>query len=112
MERATRPATPADGAAPLVEGGAYLITGGAGGVGRLLARYLAARYRARLVLLGRSPLPEAVRAELEELGAQVLGVRADVADAGQLRAALIEARGRFGGLDGVFHLAGWPTGFR
>ncbi|AIA05950.1 beta-ketoacyl synthase [Streptomyces noursei] len=106
VERATRPATPADGAAPLVEGGAYLITGGAGGVGRLLARYLAARYRARLVLLGRSPLPEAVRAELEELGAQVLGVRADVADAGQLRAALIEARGRFGGLDGVFHLAG------
>nr|DAC76730.1 TPA_exp: type I polyketide synthase [Streptomyces sp. NRRL F-4335] len=98
---------PATGAgSPLADRGVYVITGGAGGIGRLLARRLADRYRARLVLLGRSPLPAALRAELEARGSEVLGVRADVADPRAVRAALIEARGRFGRIDGVFHLAG------
>ncbi|MFD6226122.1 SDR family NAD(P)-dependent oxidoreductase [Streptomyces sp. NPDC060232] len=98
---------PATGAgSPLADRGVYVITGGGGGIGRLLARRLADRHRARLVLLGRSPLPAALRADLEARGSEVLGVRADVADRRAVRAALIEARGRFGRIDGVFHLAG------
>src|SRR5207302_6816099 len=42
---------------PLRERGVYLITGGLGQVGLLLAEHLARTLRARLVLLGRSPLP-------------------------------------------------------
>ena len=46
--------------APLLlkEGGVYLITGGFGGIGFAIARYLASSFNAKLVLIGRSPLPE------------------------------------------------------
>ena len=40
------------------EGGIYLITGGLGGLGWTLALHLAEHYRARLMLVGRSPFPE------------------------------------------------------
>ena len=42
---------------PLRPGGVYVITGGLGGIGLVLARHLAERAGARLVLVGRSPLP-------------------------------------------------------
>lgn len=96
-------------------GDSYLITGGLGGIGLALAEHLARRAGARLTLLGRSALanqPEAARKvrELEELGAEVLTVAADVADEEQVRAAVETARQRFGRLDGVFHCAGVPGG--
>ena len=108
----------------LRKGGVYLITGGLGGVGLALARHLSKTWQARLVLLGRTPLPErgewariaeaadqplALRRrlrqliELEEAGAEVLAVAADVTDPAQLRSALAAARARFGGVNGVVH---------
>jgi acyl transferase domain-containing protein len=112
---------------PWQERGAYLITGGLGGVGMVLAECLARDARARLVLISRTSLPpredqdawlkdhaptdpvsrriERVRA-LEALGAEVLTVAADVADEGQMRVALAQARARFGQLHGVIHAAG------
>ncbi|WP_327070808.1 SDR family NAD(P)-dependent oxidoreductase [Kitasatospora sp. NBC_01302] len=101
-----------DGAAadsPLREQGVYVITGGSGAIGRLLAEHLARSCRARLVLIGRSaPDAEAARWQqsLAERGAEVLALRADVARAEELAAALAMARERFGALHGVFHLAG------
>lgn len=41
---------------PLMRNGVYLITGGLGGVGMILADYLAEHYQAKLVLLGRSEI--------------------------------------------------------
>ncbi|MEJ1169510.1 type I polyketide synthase [Variovorax sp. CCNWLW235] len=108
----------------LREGGVYLITGGMGGVGLALARHLSRAWKARLVLLGRTPLPArgdweriavsssepaALRRklrqliELETTGAQVLTVAADVTDAEQLRDALAAAHARFGAVNGVVH---------
>ncbi|WP_418128935.1 SDR family NAD(P)-dependent oxidoreductase [Variovorax sp. 375MFSha3.1] len=107
--------------------GVYLITGGLGGVGLAVARHLAESWQARLVLLGRTPLPErstweaiaaaedqprALRTrltqllELESLGAEVLVVAADVADAASMRSAAEQARARFGMVQGVVHAAG------
>jgi acyl transferase domain-containing protein len=107
-------------------GGAYLITEGLGRVGLALARHLARAYGARLSLTSRNGLPEradwdeqlsagpdlplgrrirAVR-ELEELGAQVVVIAADVADPAAMRGALELTRRRFGRLDGVIHAAG------
>ncbi|MFI0777853.1 SDR family NAD(P)-dependent oxidoreductase [Streptomyces sp. NPDC021212] len=93
--------------------GVYLISGGLGGLGRLLARTLATRHRARLALLGRSPLDAAGRARLEELralGAEADYFRGDVADAARMSEVVTEIGARWGRLHGVFHLAGTVSG--
>jgi iturin family lipopeptide synthetase A len=114
------------GEPPLRERGHYLVTGGLGGMGLYIAEHLAAAVPGvRLVLTGRSGLPEdqdawladhgaddpvserilRVRA-LAAAGAEVLVHRADVADAGRMAEVLAEARARFGRLHGVVHCAG------
>ena len=109
------------------EGGAYLITGGLGGIGLVLARYLATTAKAKLLLTGRSPLPprqewetwqgeeaiaEKIRAvrELESLGAQVTIARADVCDREAMEKAIGEFRDQYGALHGIVHAAGVPGG--
>ncbi len=108
--------------------GVYMITGGLGHVGSVLARYLARRYAARLVLVGRSELPPRGEWEarlataskgdplgdrmrrvqaIEALGGEVLVVAADVTDRLALGRAVALAGERFGGLNGVIHAAGW-----
>lgn len=113
------------------ERGVYLITGGLGGLGLALARHLADSVQGRLVLVGRNPLPERdawehrladldegdpvaerLRAvlELEDAGAEVLPLAADVSDARALAAAVERAKQRFGAIHGVIHAAGVPGG--
>lgn len=96
-----------EGNARLREGGVYLITGGMGGVGLLLAKRLAQTAHARLVLAGRR-----IRKlqELEEAGAEVLYRSVDVSDEAQVQALVDEIYERFGALDGVFHAAGTTHG--
>jgi phthiocerol/phenolphthiocerol synthesis type-I polyketide synthase E len=94
------------GAAPLREGGVYLLTGGLEGNGYALARWLAREAHARLVLL-RDGAEGADRVQaLKELGAEVLTVQADPGDEEEMRRALAEAEARFGPLHGVIHAAG------
>jgi amino acid adenylation domain-containing protein len=109
---------------PLRPGGRYLITGGLGGVGATLAAYLLREHAARLLVVGRSPLPDRSAAsgvgaedgpaeqrlrallDLERLGGEVIYEAADVCDPAALRQALAGAEARWGApLDGVFHLA-------
>ncbi|MCC6179261.1 MAG: SDR family oxidoreductase, partial [Chloroflexi bacterium] len=115
------------GAIALRERGVYLITGGLGGIGLAIAGYLAQTVQARLVLVGRSafPAPESwdtwldehpdddptsarIRhlRDLEAAGAEVVVERADVTDAGAVRALVARVSQRFGGLHGVVHAAG------
>ena len=120
-----------DGPQPrLRDGGTYLITGGFGGIGLVLAEYLAATHKARLVLTGRRALPPrdewpalearqgdpatlrriaAVR-RLESLGADVLVGEADSTDEARMRDVVAQARARFGRVDGVIHAAGIAGG--
>ncbi|WP_432194923.1 SDR family NAD(P)-dependent oxidoreductase [Streptomyces sp. bgisy027] len=91
------------------EGGHYVVTGGSGGIGRLVAVHLAEQYGARVTLVGRSaPGPEHERfcSRLRSLGGDGLYVRADVTDRSSLDTALRTARSRFGSLSGVLHAAG------
>ncbi|PWI44833.1 type I polyketide synthase [Streptomyces sp. ICBB 8177] len=128
----TLPATPADGAegTGFRDGGVYLITGGLGGIALGLARELAGRHRAKLVLFGRRGLPpretwqaitdgeqaadEAIRERVAkvlgimELGAEVEIVTGDVADPADVRRAIDTATRTFGALHGVLHTAGVP----
>jgi len=115
----------------LREQGVYLITGGLGGLGLVFAEHLAREARARLVLVGRSPLPERAAwdawlvghaaadpvserirklRELEAMGAEVLVAHADVADPEPMREALAATRARFGAIHGVIHAAGVAGG--
>jgi acyl transferase domain-containing protein/acyl carrier protein len=90
-------------------GGTYLITGGLGGLGYLVARHLAQVYSAKLILLGRSAANEDMQAKLsalEALGGQAAYMAADVSDTQQLRAAVARGRQRFGPLHGAIHAAG------
>ncbi|QSQ18951.1 SDR family oxidoreductase [Pyxidicoccus parkwayensis] len=94
---------------PLRERGVYLITGGLGGIGRTLAELFARKAKARLALVSRSAASAShaeVQRTLEGLGAEVLLLKADTSDAGQLRAAIAEVKSRFGALHGVVHAAG------
>jgi acyl transferase domain-containing protein/acyl carrier protein len=117
--------------ATLRPGGVYVITGGLGGIGLVLAKHFAERVSARLVLVGRSVLPpredwtswleshnEAdaaatkIRAigALEEAGAQVLVLSADVSQPEEMARVVAEARRRFGAIHGVVHAAGVAGG--
>jgi acyl carrier protein len=73
---------------------------------------LAERWKARLVLTGRSSVPpEAAQIrDLESLGAEVLYLAADVASREDMERAVSRARERFGPIQGVIHSAGVAGG--
>ena len=63
--------------------GCYLISGGAGGMGGIIARHLAKAYQARLILIGRSaggPSVDRLIADIEGLGGKALYQQADITD--------------------------------
>ncbi|MFI9154597.1 SDR family NAD(P)-dependent oxidoreductase [Streptomyces sp. NPDC053367] len=86
--------------------GSYLISGGLGGLGLSLARFLAERGAGALILLGRSAPAPGVLDGLREKGARVEAVRCDVGDEAALRTALDAVRGQLPPLRGVVHAAG------
>jgi NADPH:quinone reductase-like Zn-dependent oxidoreductase/acyl carrier protein len=99
----------AEAARPIVAGATYLITGGLGGLGLLVADWLAQRGARHLVLLGRSePGTEAREAiaALESAGARVVVAQADVARSDQLATVLAQIRQDMPPLRGVVHAAG------
>ncbi|MFF4614081.1 SDR family NAD(P)-dependent oxidoreductase [Streptomyces albidoflavus] len=107
------PETAAPGAAAPVQwraGGVYLVTGGAGGLGRIFARDIARRAPgAVLCLTGRSPLGPAIEAELTALRAE--GARPeyhvlDVTDARATERLVRKLTRRHKTLHGVLHAAG------
>lgn len=120
------PPAPAAEKAAIRRGGVYMITGGFGGVAFELSRYLVEGWGARLVLIGRTPLPpreewdawlsdhpgdDAVSERivkmrtLETMGAECLMFAADVADLDQMLAVRDAVLERFGEINGVFHAA-------
>jgi len=111
--------------------GVYLITGGLGGIGLVMARHLAETLQAKLILLGRSSFP--ARAdwekwlknhdpsdsisrkilevkELEALGAEVMIFSVNVTDEPAMSAIVKKVLERFGTINGVIHAAGIPGG--
>jgi amino acid adenylation domain-containing protein len=120
----------------LRHGGVYIITGGLGGLGLVLAEYLAREVQAKLVLVGRSgfPTPDqweewsearagADRASsgniahkikalqfCQALGAQIIIAQADVADTLQMSQVIRRTEAELGPINGVFHAAGNPGG--
>lgn len=118
------PLKPPDQLSPLLkDGGVYLITGGMGNIGMILAEAIARDVKAKLVLTGRTPLPprehwaahvaanghdkasnriRQVQA-LEKLGAEVMVVAADAADRAQMETLVVAVRQKWGAITGVIH---------
>ncbi|UCF85219.1 MAG: SDR family NAD(P)-dependent oxidoreductase, partial [Desulfobacteraceae bacterium] len=111
--------------------GVYLITGGLGGIGLVLAEYLAKETQAALILTSRSSFPDESEwqqwlstheeddaisrkinklKEIEQSGAEVLIIRADVTSEQQMKEVISQAKARFGQINGVIHSAGLPDG--
>ncbi|MGH9851384.1 MAG: type I polyketide synthase, partial [Blastocatellia bacterium] len=117
LEAAVQPAR------SLRKNGVYLITGGLGGVGLLLAEHLAQTVQARLILTGRSSFLErsewegwlaahedddeisrkvrTIMAIEEAAGAQVFIASADVADEAQMQRLVERIYDQYGELNGV-----------
>lgn len=110
----------------LVENGAYVITGGTGGIGLEIAKYLSALKKINIVLIGVSKLPErhlwpdiiergqdkklCTKLEgiiqIEKLGASVDYYSADVSDEFEMRTVISRIRAEYGRINGVVHSAG------
>jgi phthiocerol/phenolphthiocerol synthesis type-I polyketide synthase D len=110
VARLIRPELPVKPAVkPVVrEDGAYLITGGLGGLGLLLARWLAEAGAARVVLNGRSaPGPDALRelAMIDELDCDVVVVNGDIAQPGVAERAVAACAAPGASFRGVIHAA-------
>jgi acyl transferase domain-containing protein/NADPH:quinone reductase-like Zn-dependent oxidoreductase/acyl carrier protein len=97
-------------AIPVRPDGSYLICGGLGGLGLLLARRLASRGARRLILCGRNePDVGAMEliAELERSGCAVQTLQADISRAGDVQAAIAAASANEHlPLAGIVHAAG------
>ncbi|MFD3731733.1 SDR family NAD(P)-dependent oxidoreductase, partial [Streptomyces sp. NPDC058632] len=97
-------------ATPWREGGVHLITGGLGGLGRIVAEELSRTLRrGTIVLVGRSEPDTARLRELGSVGAPGVVVeyrRADVTDRRAVDALVADVVSRHGAIHGIVHCAG------
>ena len=100
-----------EGAAiPWRDGGVYLITGGAGGLGLIFAGEIAERVKhATLILAGRSGLAAAKQTRLRQLeraGMKISYREVDITDQKAVTGLIESILAEFGGLQGIIHSAG------
>ncbi|WP_447752582.1 SDR family NAD(P)-dependent oxidoreductase [Pseudomonas nicosulfuronedens] len=90
--------------------GVYLLSGGFGGLGGALARWLAEQGAGHIVLIGRrgnaSPGAVGLLAELRGLGAEATALAVDVADVGAVSALIAGLHRPERPLCGIYHAAG------
>lgn len=108
------------------ENGVYLITGGIGGIGFEISKYLASKVKVKLALVGRTVLPDhdcwdefllenskdfktckkiMDIKKLEALGSEVIYYSKDVSR-DEISEVIIDLKHRFGGINGIIHGAG------
>ncbi len=95
--------------APLIAEGTYLITGGLGGIGLSVAKWMVQHGARHLVLLGRSSASEAAQTtvlELERAGARVVVEQADVSDFAHMEKIFADIDSNLPPMRGVVHSAG------
>ncbi|MCR8987468.1 alpha/beta fold hydrolase [Brevibacillus laterosporus] len=93
----------------VMEHGVYVITGGLGGLGYLLAGHLAQQGGIKLALLGRSRLDQKKQQQiyrLMEMGADVRYIEVDLCIQADTAQAFESIREELGPITGIFHCAG------
>lgn len=104
----SRVAVPPEQATPFRADGAYLISGGLGGLGLFLAERLADRGCGRIVLTGRSAPGRHALATIDRIrngGTEIEVCRGDVTDPGAVQRAVVAATATGLPLRGVLHAA-------
>ena len=96
---------------PWREGGVYLITGGAGGLGLIFAEEIASKTQSStLILSGRSDLSlekkESIFNRLKTLGAKVEYWQADISNINDVNRLIKRITTEYGLLNGILHCAG------
>ncbi len=106
--------------------GVYVITGGAGGLGLEIARYISERGNVNIALINRSKLPDAEQWDdilekngneklcsklrsirnIQAAGSKVVCCNADISNEEETKGALNSLRKRFGHINGIIHGAG------
>ena len=96
--------------APWKEGGIYLITGGAGGLGLIFAREIVSQVKsATIILAGRSDLTEEKKAKIRALESASVKIEyksVDVSSKEAVEALIQKIQNEHGGLNGIIHCAG------
>ncbi|MEJ2416098.1 MAG: SDR family NAD(P)-dependent oxidoreductase [Exilibacterium sp.] len=91
------------------ENGVYLISGGASGLGFIVARNLARLRTVTLILLGRSEKNNKIKQivdELNSLGAHSVYYSADVTDLSRVQEIVTNVNKKYGKINGIYHAAG------
>ncbi|MDE9436112.1 SDR family NAD(P)-dependent oxidoreductase [Xenorhabdus bovienii] len=90
--------------------GIYLITGGFGGIGQHLARYLLTEYQATVILTGRRKLSENEREKLSVLSSsssgQIIYLQCDYVNQQDVQRSIAFIEKEYGTLNGIFYAAG------
>lgn len=89
--------------AVFADSGTYLITGGLSGIGYDIARTLAEKASATLLLIDEQPADPAQLAQLRAAGARVVALPADLTSVTAMQTAVDEGVKTCGPLTGVFH---------
>ena len=115
-----------DHAFSLKEMGVYLITGGTGGLGLEVAKFLSSITCVHIALINRSPFPPSTQweeivkqgentklcnkisilKEIQQKGSNVAFYEADVSNVKRMKEVIKDISTRFGQINGVFHIAG------
>lgn len=89
--------------------GVYLITGGLGGLGKILAEYITSQVKAYVILTGRHSLSKADGQfinKLKSAGSTIEYLTFDMADLDAVTEAVQYVEDNYHRIDGVFHCAG------
>ena len=92
---------------PLRAGGVYVISGGGGGIGQEIAKYIADVMPLHVAVITRlTPPEEQTMADIRSSGSTVSVHYADAASRDSLREVLADIRGDYGPIRGIVHCAG------
>lgn len=117
-----------DAKVEIKETGVYVITGGTGGIGIEISKYLASKNKVNLALINRSQFPKkevwpqilanqgdsktskVIRAiqAMEAGSSTVECYNADVSDVNEIKSILAALRAKYGRINGIIHSAGIP----
>ncbi|KPA11138.1 polyketide synthase, partial [Candidatus Magnetomorum sp. HK-1] len=95
---------------PIKENGVYLITGGTGKLGLIVAQYLSSQAKVSLVLCGRKVKPDVAQVktieQIEKTGTKIMYIQADVTRQKDVQLLINKTKAAFKTIHGIVHCSG------